>query len=143
MDAVPLPLEITAYASHLCAALNEYAEDDDDLVLVPECYAEAANDLIVMRYALTHKAAAGERQLAPASLQQVAPQDLSGAFGGPELPYLKPLQSLRFYVGDQLIVAKPARYRCFTPAAAWSDADRVLADLMRPSDAVALGGAAA
>jgi hypothetical protein len=143
MDAVPLPLEITAYARHLCASLNAYAEDNDDLALVPECYAEAANDLIVMRYALTRKAAAGERELAPASLQEVAPHDLSGAFGGPELPYLKPLRSLRLYVGDQLIVAKPARYRCFTPAAAWSDGDRVLADLMHPSDAVALGGAAA
>jgi hypothetical protein len=63
--------------------------------------------------------------------------------GGPELPYLKPLRSLRLYVGDRLIVAKPARYRCFSPAAAWSDGDRVLADLMHPSDAGALGGAAA
>lgn len=143
MDTSPLPAEINAYARHLCAGLRAYAEDDDDLALVPECYAEAANDLIVMRYALTRKAAAGEREIAPASLQEVAPHDLSTVFGGPELPYVKPLRGFRLYAGDQLIVAKPTRYRCFTPAAAWSDADRVVADLMHPSDAVALGGAAA
>ncbi|ESZ11303.1 N-6 DNA methylase [Mesorhizobium sp. M0923] len=143
MDIEPRHDEILAYGRNLCAALNEYAEDEDDLALVPQCYAPAANDLVVMRFALTRKAEAQARDLVSAPLSDVAPQDLSAAFGGPELPYLKPLRSLRLYIQDTLIVAKPARYRCFTPAAAWSDGDRLLADLMQPMQNSAYGGEAA
>lgn len=131
MDAAPDAVEIPAYAAHLCAAFNEFAEDDDDLALVPECYSYAANDLIALRFTLTSKSESVAADIRPAALEEVAPIALSAAFGGPDLPYLKALQSLRLYVGQALIVVKPARYRCFSLAAAWSDGDRVLADIMR------------
>lgn len=139
MDTPPLASEINAYARHLCTGIDSYAEDDDDLVLVPEYFAQAANDLIVMRFALSHRESAEQRDIAPASLQMVAPLDLSRAFGGPELPYLKPLRTLRLYVGDWLLIIKPARYRCFTPAAAWSDSDRVISDLMGTTASATFG----
>lgn len=143
MDAEPTAPEILSYSRNLCAAFNEYAEETDDLALVPEFYAPASNDLIVMRFALTRRSVASDQDPVSAPLGNVAPHDISAAFGGPELPYLKPLRSLRLYVDNTLIVAKPARYRCFTPAAAWSDGDRVISDLMQPLESSAYDGAAA
>ncbi|NTJ45288.1 SAM-dependent DNA methyltransferase [Agrobacterium larrymoorei] len=142
MDMEPSADEVLTYATNLCSALNEYADDDDDQVLTPECYAAAANDLVVMRFSLGRKGAAKGGDIRQAKLADVAPQDFSSALGGSELPYLKPLRSLRLYVQDALIIAKPARYRCFTPAAAFSDGDRILADLMQPMQTTVDSGAA-
>lgn len=143
MDIEPCEEEILTYARNLCNSLNEYAEDDNDQALIPQCYAPAGNDLVVMRFSLGRKADAKGGDLVKAKLADVAPQDFSSAFGGSELPYLRPLRSLRLYVEDTLIIAKPARYRCFTPAAAWSDGDRILTDLMQPLQTTVYGGAAA
>ena len=140
MDCTPTHLEIVAYARNLCAALNEYAEEADDLALVPQRYASAANDLVMMRFTLSRKGEVEIRDPIAAPITDVAPREYATAFGGSELPYLKSLQSFRLYVENTFILAKPARYRCFTPAAAWSDGDRVLADLMQPLDSVAYGG---
>ncbi len=142
MDAAPESHEIKTYAADVCAAFNEFAEEEDDLALAPECYSPAANDLIALRFTLTTKSAAPARQILPAALAEVAPVALSAAFGGPDLPYLKALQSLRLYVGKALIVVKPARYRCFSRAAALSDGDRVLSDIMQSNPDAAGGDAA-
>jgi hypothetical protein len=139
MDAAPSDREIPAYAANLCAAFNEFAKEDDDLALVPKCYSYAANDLIALRFSLTSRSKFVAAAIQPATLEEVAPVALSAAFGGPDLPYLKALQSLRLYVGDALIVVKPARYRCFSLAAAWSDGDRVLADIMRSDPHIVTG----
>ncbi|RAK68708.1 hypothetical protein DJ019_01445 [Phenylobacterium kunshanense] len=144
MDAAPTAEDVQAYAKNLCAALNAYADAPGDLVLIPDCYAPAANDMIVMRFRLTADARPQPAELSlAADTAAVTPYELSEQMGGPDLPYLRPLQSLRLYVGDILIIAKPARFRCFTAAAAWSDGDRVLADLMQPNETVLVGGAAA
>ncbi|UCI10261.1 class I SAM-dependent DNA methyltransferase [Mesorhizobium sp. B1-1-8] len=142
MDIAPTDTEIMAYARNLCQAFNEYADDPNDLALIPQYYAPASNDMVVIRFSLSRRYAEISNPIS-ASLSEVAPENLSAALGGSELPYLKALRSLRLYVQDTLIVAKPARYRCFTPAAAWTDGDRVLADLMQPVESVDFGGAIA
>ena len=97
-------------------------------------------DLVMMRFTFSRKGEVEIRDPIAAPITDVAPREYATAFGGSELPYLKSLQSFRLYVENTFILAKPARYRCFTPAAAWSDGDRVLADLMQPLDSVAYGG---
>lgn len=142
MDIAPRADEIKSYASRVCTTFNAYADEDDDLSLSPEDYFCSMNDLVVLRFALKPKGKMHPCvEISSLPGEGVITKIFAELFGGPELPYLKPLRSLRLYVGNNLFIAKPARYRCFSTAAALSDGDRVVADLMQSAPADPLVGA--
>lgn len=131
MDLPPTFPEVKSYAFNLCAAFNAFANDDEDLVLVPDRYSVLRDDLLVVRFHLAGRATAPEPDLRPAALHELGDAPF-GALGGSELPYLKPSKSLRLYTENAVYILKPAHYRHFSPAAGQSDADRIVADLMVP-----------
>ncbi len=131
MDLPPTSPEIGAYAFNLCAAFNAFASDDEDFVLVPDRYSALRDDLLVVRFQLSPRAAAPDPDLRPAAVPELG-EDPFDALGGSELPYLKPSKSLRLYADRYVYMLKPAHYRHFSPAAGQSDGDRIVADLMEP-----------
>jgi hypothetical protein len=133
MEAGPTQPELHRYAENLCAAFNAFATEPDDEVLLPDLFAELTHDVVVLRFALARQdQSPSDVELRPGRLEEMngAPVD---ALGGSDLPYLKPAKSLRLYVGPYAYVLKPAQYRCFSPAAGQTDADRIVADLMDPA----------
>jgi hypothetical protein len=131
MEASPTDDEIKAYARNLCSAFNAFATEDEDLVLVPDRYAAAQSDLLVVKFALGERAVIRSKTLSRASLNELGAASLP-QLGGQHVPYLKPAKSLRLYVDSAVYLFKPAHYRCFSPAAGQSDGDRIVADLMNP-----------
>src|SRR5690606_23483498 len=116
-----------------CSAFNAFASEPEDQRLRPDRYAELTHDVVIVRLALTdHDTRAGDADFHLGTLDAMADAPLVSV-GGSELPYLKPSKSLRLYVDSRAYVLKPAQYRCFSPAAGQTDADRIVADLMDPA----------
>lgn len=133
MEAEPTSSELCLYAHNLCSAFNMFATEPGDERLVPDRYTKLTHDVVVLRFALTHGAPVEKTgSLTSGTMAEMsdAPLDM---LGGSELPYLKPSKSLRLYAGSFAYVLKPAHYRCFSPAAGQTDADRIVADLMDPT----------
>ena len=132
MEARPKGSEMTLYAKNLCTTFNAFGSEADDQVLTPDRYIELTPDIVVVKLTLTTRSEMDPSLgLKHGQLNEL--DDFSiDALGGTELPYLKPAKTLRFYVGRQVYLLKPAQYRYFSPAAGQSDADRIVADLMDP-----------
>lgn len=140
MEVPPMPSELAIYANNLCSIFNSSATEADDLRLHPIGFAQYGSDLVLLRLDFRSDAPSqADWRTAP---ERRLPLEGSAfaALGGSDLPYLEPAKALRLYVNESLYVLKPARYRCFSPSAGQSDADRVVADLMMQA---APGGAAA
>lgn len=133
MERRPTPAELRSYADNLCLAFNAFASEPEDQRLLPDCYAELTYDVVIVRFALTDR----DTQPEDADFRRGALDEMGSApldsVGGSELPYLKPSKSLRLYVDSYAYVLKPAQYRCFSPAAGQTDADRIVADFMDPT----------
>ena len=122
--------EIRRYAENVCMTFNAFASGDDDCALVAHGYTWPPSEAVVVKFTLTTLGG-----LTTASNMEEIPVDDSGgavpsAPGDTELPYLMPAKAARFYAGQEIYFMKPAQYRCFSPAAGQSDADRIIADLM-------------
>lgn len=132
MEVPPTRPELQIYAENLCLAFNAFASEPDDHVLVPARYTELSHDIVVMKFMLTLKSEATFQVIVPGELDELDDAPIH-ALGGTDLPYLKPAKTLRLYVGQAVYILKPSQYRCFSPAAGQSDADRIVADLMNPT----------
>lgn len=133
METKPTPTELHSYADNLCSAFNAFASEPEDQRLRPDRYAELTHDVVIVRLALTdHDTRSEDADFHLGTLDEMADAPLDSV-GGSELPYLKPSKSLRLYVDSHAYVLKPAQYRCFSPAAGQTDADRIVADLMDPA----------
>ncbi len=130
MVDIPRHAEIRPYAENVCAIFNAFASEADDHVLAPQCYAQLARDVIVVKFALISRTiVTTDPDLRSAQLESLG-DGLNDLLGGAELPYVAPAKALRLYVGSEIFLIKPAQYRCFSPAAGQSDADRIIDDLM-------------
>jgi len=131
MEAEPTDAELRRYAHNLCSAFNAFATEPEDERLFPDRYTQLTHDVVVLRLGLTQGKSVQDMPLSRGTMQEMSDAPLA-FLGGSELPYLKPSKSLRLYVGSFAYVLKPAQYRCFSPAAGQTDADRIVADLMDP-----------
>ena len=133
MQVPPNKEEIERYTTNVCEIFNGFASRDEDGVLVPRLYSLLADDLIIVKFALTSRGRVAENKMA-SNINAVRLSEVGGFFldelGGLELPYLNPAKTLRLYAGKDVFILKPAQYRCFSPAAGQSDGDRIVADLM-------------
>ena len=129
MRARPTQAELERYSDNVCLTFNAFAVEDDDLVLVPDRHQTVQDGLLVMKFGLRERAAPQQGILVSASIDELgsAPLERLGSGG---LPYLRPSESLRLYVGSSVYVLKPAQYQYFTPAAGQSDGDRMIGDVM-------------
>ena len=133
MQAPPKRPEIELYAENLCRTFNAFASNADDQVLIPDRYIELDSDVVVVKFTLTTRGEINPALvLKRGQLNEMADVSLE-ALGGTELPCLQPAKTLRLYVDRGVYMLKPAQYRCFSPAAGQSDADRIVADLMAPT----------
>lgn len=131
MEAEPTEAELRRYAHNLCSAFNAFATEPEDERLFPDRYTQLTHDVVVLRFGLTEGQPVQDTALRPGTMEEMSDAPLE-FLGGSELPYLKPSKSLRLYVASFAYVLKPAHYRCFSPAAGQTDADRIVADLMDP-----------
>ena len=137
MSALPTDAEIERYSLNVCATFNATATADGDQILEPGAYTTLANDLIIVKLALT----TGDAKRSNVVLNRApilgSDSDLVQLLGGSEMPYLQSGKSLRIYMDQCVYLLKPAQYRYFSPSAGQSDSDRIVADLM---EAIPPGG---
>lgn len=129
LETPPSAPELARYANNLCMIFNASAEDADDLRLHPVGFSKESGDIILVQFKFGADSAAQAVWREGETIPLITGSALDG-LGGSDLPHVKPSKALRLYVDHSLFVVKPAHYRCFSPAAGQSDADRVVADLM-------------
>lgn len=130
LEAHPTASELAAYANALCGVFNGTADEPDDLRLHAAGYTRYVGDLVAVRLRLD------TADWTPAQWDGPGPK--GSALGGSMIqalhdapaPYVEPTRTFRLYADDTLIIVKPARYRCFTPATGQNDADQIAGDLM-------------